>query len=141
MQSAWHPRGHFHHRRYNVSRRAKATMKRDGKARLTILMVSKANSAVEIQEFWLISTDQPSPTSAIGQRPSRGTRGSRRSQLQAVSTPLVNAKVGDGTEQDQKEIEEKEDDMAANEEEIKVNANASKAASSKAKKRRSGRRR
>ncbi|MCJ1270311.1 hypothetical protein MMC22_010207 [Lobaria immixta] len=85
--------------------------------------------------------DQPSPTSAIGQRPSRGTRGSRRSQLQAVSTPLVNAKVGDSTEQDQKEIEEKEDDMAANEEEIKANANTSKAASSKAKKRRSGRRR
>ncbi|MCJ1426722.1 hypothetical protein MMC29_004625 [Sticta canariensis] len=81
-----------------------------------------------------------SPASAIGQRPSRGTRSSRRSQLQALTTPLVKSKVDDGTEEDRKETEEKEDEMAGNEE-PKGHVNASKAASSKAKKRRSGRRR
>ena len=104
-------------------------------------MVSIDHSAADVKWSGLIRADlRSSPASAIGQRPSRGTRSSRRSQLQAVTTPLVKSKVDDGTEEDQKETEEKEDDMAGNGE-PKGHVNASKAASSKAKKRRSGRRR
>lgn len=99
-------------------------------------MVSEDKHAVEVQESRLISTDpdpRSSPASAIGQRPSRGTRGSRRSQLQALAAPLAKSKLDDGTEEDQKEAEG---------EESKANVSGAKAASSKAKKRRrSGRRR
>lgn len=107
-----------------------------------ILMVSKDKSTVGIQESKLISADlRSSPASALGQRPSRDTRGSRRSQLQALSTPLEKSKVDDGMEEDHKEAEDKANDMAGNDEETKATVNATKAANSKAKKRRSGRRR
>ncbi|MCJ1468237.1 hypothetical protein MMC07_006865 [Pseudocyphellaria aurata] len=88
-------------------------------------------------------TDDPhsSPASAVGQRPSRGTRGSRRSQLQAVAPPLVKPKVDDATEDDQKETKEKAVDKTGNADDIRGNGNASKAVNNKAKKRRSGRRR
>lgn len=141
MQSDWHPKGLFRRRRYMVSPRAKARLVRGGRARLTILMVSKYYSAIEGQESWLISTDpHSSPASPIGQRPSRGTRGSRRSQLQASSNPLVRSKVDDSMEEDPKDSEEKANDMAGNEEENKVNVNSSKASSSKAKNNRRSRR-
>lgn len=117
------------------------TLEHEGLARLMILTVRNPSLVKLLLRVTLSVEPRSSPASARGLKPMRGSRGTRRSQLQEVSIPMVTRGASKTSVDDVTEDDENDDEAEGNEHTIKQASRVAAKSVTKPKKRRSARRR